>query len=146
MKSLKILLKTSVEVWKIAQENSPKNLNQNWPKTLIYKGFQKLAVGARLACRSTGRSTDQQSYLWPLGFSVDRSVDRGKSQRAKLFGAVDWDQIHRVNSLDRSTARSTGPQARACACFCAHRSTAWSTDFWLGRPVGRPPEGQVRDN
>ena len=51
------------------------------------------------------RQEPKSKVLWP----VDRSVDRG--------------QIQRVNSLDRSTARSTGPQAKDMYTFCAYQST-----------------------
>jgi len=79
-----------------------------------------------------------------LDLSVDRPVDGGQIQRAKLSS--------------RSTARSTGARSRELtlwitrppalsvlkpkgrACICAHRSTVLLTDFSLGRPA----EGQVR--
>ena len=72
----------------------------------------------------TGRSTGQWSYFRPLGLPVDRtqvfdllvdsSVDRGKNQRALLFG------------------QSTGPQARAlCMLLCT------SVDHSVDRPLVR---------
>jgi len=53
-----------------------------------------------------------------LDLPVDRTVDGGKNQRA--------------SSLDRLTARLTGPQARLVHVACAHQLT-----------LGRPASGSV---
>ena len=152
--------KTSVEAKKIVLENSSKNLNQNWPKAPIYKGCQKLTVGARLACSSTGRLTSQRLYLWPLGLLIDRPVDRTQVLTCQSTGRSTEARTREHCFLagrpgPDPESKLSGPQARLMHISCAHRSTAWSIEArtreqssLAGRPPGQPgpaPENELLD-
>jgi len=112
---------------KIGSQKLLQNIVEKLAKIPIYKGCQKLAVGARLACRSTARSTSQRSILWPLGLPVHRPIDCTQNQRAVLSSRLTsrstslYPNVWLSQSVDRSVDRTW-------ACACVH----------VGRPVGRP--------
>ena len=124
--------------WKKLTLKLSKNLIENSAKQPNINRIQKLVVGDNSAgnpavCRPVGRpptvrfstvgKSDRPDGRPILGIdlTVDRPVDRGRSREQ--------------GSLD---GRPCGRPALAVH-VCAHRSTARSTDFWLGRPA----EGHV---
>ena len=124
-----------------------KNLVSNSPREAQFIGSSKTS-----RCRPS-----QQSAL----LSVDRSVDRSTVRFLTVGPAVDRGPDTESRALCRSTARSTGAisreqnslavdrvgrpalQPNKPCTFCARRSTAWSTDLYLGRPCGRPSQWSV---
>jgi len=162
--------KTLREIGKIGFKTSLKSCLKLAKIASFYKATKTNHWGkspGQITCRSTGWSTGQRSYLWPLGLPFYHLVDRtqvltyrltGRStgqstsrstkartrEQSSLAGRPGPDPESKLSGLvDR---RSTGPQTKAVYTFCAHRSTARLINFWLGRPLNRPPEGQVRNN
>ena len=142
--ALKQVEKTSTRDGKNWQLNSPKILCKTAPRDGLFIASQNIAIDSQLSSRSccrstgwsTGWSTSQRSNFWPLqpagrppgwpclrlDLPVDRPVDRGQIQRAKLSG--------------RSTAQSTVPQAK-WSCMFLYTSVDRPIDRLLSLSTGR---------
>ena len=117
--------KTLREMGKTGSKTFPKSCIK-LAKTAPFYRAKKIAVEANPQARwHAGRPVDQPTVIFMTVGTAGRPHDRPHPGLDLSVGwSVDWGKIQRAELSGRSTVQSTGPQAKARARFCAHRSTA----------------------